>query len=229
MMTKLNDQRPALRLPGQNKDNPLLALLNGVTPKQVQEIDDEIAVTQAYLDKLTKLRDVVGDAPVATSVAVTAILDAEVPEVLGPNRSQDAYPPQPKAIAAPKPEPEYLPPRKPLVLDDDEPPVRPGEGVLGGDEEEDEEDEASVPEPKPRVNRDADVQWKDLDKKRRTVAEYIFKKGFAQQRKIVSDCNGIGGRNIAAVMDHKWFERFKVGGEEVWRLTPQGKQEGVEL
>lgn len=198
------DERPLMRLPGQNTGNPLLALLNGITPQQVHEIDDEIAVTRTYLDKLEKLRDVIGvHAPVVTVVA----------------EPEPVRQPAAKAIATRQPEPPPEPEEEEEIEEE------------GEDEEEDEDEIPAKRTPAAAVPRGTNdnPQFKDLDEKRRTVAEYLFKKGYAEQRAILRDCKGVGGRNVSAILHHKWFERFKLGGDEVWRLTASGKSEGVEL
>ncbi len=57
---------------------------------------------------------------------------------------------------------------------------------------------------------------------RETVAEYVFKKGLVSIGDIIRDC-GLDHTAANDFMQHPWFERHM----DKWRLTKQGKEEGV--
>lgn len=60
---------------------------------------------------------------------------------------------------------------------------------------------------------------------RKDVAEAVFKKGLLTSGDIVKMC-GVPPNRIEEFMKHPWFEYVMRLGQ--WRLTPLGKQEGVE-
>lgn len=82
-------------------------------------------------------------------------------------------------------------------------------------ETEDEDDDDKEP---------AEGEDEELDL-RKDVAEAVFKKGLMTAGEIVKQC-GVPHNRIEAFMKHPWFEY--VTRSQQWRLTPQGKQEGVE-
>lgn len=63
----------------------------------------------------------------------------------------------------------------------------------------------------------------DDDKLRRAVAEYVFKKGLVSSGDIVRDC-GVDAVIVNDFMNHPWF----VSHMQKWRLTPAGKNEGID-
>lgn len=58
---------------------------------------------------------------------------------------------------------------------------------------------------------------------RKTVAEYVFKKGLVAAGDIIRDCK-VSPRIVNDFMNHPWFESHM----QKWRLTIQGKNEGLD-
>lgn len=197
------------RLPGlTNPNNPLFNLLTVVTPEHIAELDAEIAVTEAYLQRLQTLRDCVGDP------------------------ADDATKPEPwhtsnHTVEAPK----QLPAKTSNTAETREDAIDRREREEREEEAEDAElvQVVNKPNNKPN-NKPSSKPVKPVgvsssvsqDEKRKEALKYLRDNGFATAGQVMRDIN-TGPRWIGAILNHKWFESFAQDGKLTWRLSIDGR------
>jgi hypothetical protein len=202
----MSENTQVIRQPGDlARTNVLIAAVAfGMPQTTMQEIKEEIAVTEAYLSRLRGLDALLNGTEVLQQAVAptTLVLPAPAVQLITPVQSTPLPTPAPAPVGKPRKIRE-----KPERHDEDE-----EEGNL----------------PRPVLPPLTDPSREEAEKKlRKKIAEYLYKCGGAGSGAIMADCS-VPGRLIHQMLSHAWFVCDLNSKDRKWTITMQGKNEAIE-